>query len=428
MHYRAFFMLIVAAVLGASACGSSSPNPTSDILVESLPTCRDQRNCEWWAYNQSKLVRYGDNVVTYVIDNSTDGTTPYHFNLYQKQGDGPWTAGASLPTSRPGNLIVDADGAVHAFVFEAFDMAVNDSIGYLRHYTFATPGDITNYTEETVIDNDGTTETVNIRVGAAIGSDGTLYTGFGLNLGGDQQQSEVLYERAPGASGWTMSLAGTNLGHDFFYPYLLPLDGVDGGIAMFPIQDDLVTLGQPNIYQEMRYFQRAGDTWSSTLMDDLTGNALASTRRALEQGSDLYQAEDGSVHAVITEWIGSVAYQTSTMRHEVLKDGAWTIGAFDMPDGSCNWMRLFEIEGRMFTLCSTYDQSFIRAVGGTESLEIPFPSAITSAYPFLAAPRSGTARTEMFLDMTFVSGDENAYPNGPAFYVRIPKSDLAKLK
>ena len=421
-------LLAGGLVLVASACSSPLPVPTSDILIESLPSCRAQRNCEWWGYNQSKLVRFGDNVVTYVIDNSGAPGTPYNFTMYQKHGDGPWSAGASMPTSRPGNLVVDADGVVHAFVFEAYDMAVNDSVGFLRHYTFATPGDITNYTEETVVDNDGTTETVNIRVGAAIASDGTLYTGFGLNLDGTQQQSEVLYERAPGATEWTRSLAATNLGHDFYYPYLLPVDGVSGGIAMFPIQDDYVGQNLPNIYQQMRYFGRDNDTWSSTLIDDLTGNPLAATRPALEQGSDIYQAEDGSVHALITEWIGADAYNTSTMRHDVLKDGAWTIGALDMPDGSCNWMRLFEIEGRMFTVCSTYDRSFIRAVGGTESLEVPFPGPITGAYPFLASPRGGTSRAVAYLDMTFVSGDENAYPNGPAFYVRIPKADLALLK
>ena len=414
-------------MFGATACGSSSPVPTSDILIESLPTCSAQVNCEWWGYNQSKLIRHGDNVVTYVIDNGVPTGTPYKFIMYQKQGDGPWTAGASMPTSRPGNVIVDANGVVHAFVFEAFDMATNDSIGYLRHYTFATPGDITNYTEETVVDNDGTTETVNIRVGAAIGSDGTLYTGFGLNLGGADDQSEVLYERAPGATSWTMSLADTNLGHDFYYPYIQPLDGVTNGIAMFPIQDDYVGQNLPNIYQQMRYFDRDNEIWTSTVIDDLSANPLAPTRPALEQGSDIYQAEDGSVHAVVTEWIGANSYDTSAMRQYVDTDRVWTNDTLDMPDGSCNWMRLFEIEGRMFTLCSTYDQSFIRAVGGTESLEIPFPSAITGAYPFLAAPRGGTARTETYLDMTFVSGDESAYPNGPAFYVRIPKADLAKL-
>jgi len=428
---RAAPLCLLALLLLASACRSSATLP--GVLVEPLPNSVNQVDATWWGYNQTKIVRRGDRVVTYSIKNDVDAGAPLQFTLYQKLGDGPWIAGASLNTSRPGNLLVDAAGAIHALVFEAFDMTVNDSIGSLRHYTFANPDDITDFTEETAIDNDGGAETVNIRVGGAIGPDDALYAGFGLDQPAPLDQTEQLYQRAPGDSPWSASIAGTQLGHDFYYPYVLPLR--DGGVAQLAIQDDYVADAGPaygnqtsNIYQMVQYFGRSGGAWSQDSLIDLRGNALAAQRLALLQTSDFYQAEDGSIHAVTAEYLDpQQAYFTTTMRHDVLQSGAWTSGALPMPDGSCNWIRLFESGGRMFTLCQTYDSLYVRAVNGAVSAKIAFPGPITGGYPYLAAPRTGTLASESYIDIAVISGDVTAYPRGPAYYVRIPKASLSGI-
>ncbi len=425
---RAALLLALGLV---SACHSTVALP--GVLVEPLPGSVNQFNGTWWGYNQTKLVRRGNRVVTYVIKNDFPAGTPLEFALYQKLGDAPWTPGAALPTSRPGNLLVDAAGAIHALVFEAADMSTNDSVGALRHYTFAAPNDITAFTEETAIDNDGGDETVNIRVGGAIGPDDTLYAGFGLDVSTSEGQTEVLYQHATGDARWTRSLAGTRLGHDFYYAYLLPL--TDGGLAQLAIQDDLVEDAGPaygnrrsNRYQMVRYFEEHDSNWTQHALIDLSGDPLASQRLTLLQTSDFYQAEDGSVHVVTAEFLDpTVGSFTTSMRHDVLRNGAWSASSLAMPDGSCNWMRLFESGGRMFTLCQTWDSLFIRALNGATSAKIDFPGPILGGYPYLAAPRGGTRSDEGYLDIVVISGDSNSYPNGPAYYVRIPKASLLGL-
>ncbi len=65
--------------------------------------------------------------------------------LYTKKGDGNWVSGAGLPASRPGNILIDSSCALHALVFEATDVSINDSHGKLMHYKLsgACTGDIT---------------------------------------------------------------------------------------------------------------------------------------------------------------------------------------------------------------------------------------------------------------------------------------------
>ena len=112
---------MLLGLVAIAACHSYVALP--GVLVEPLPGSVNQFNGTWWGYNQTKLVRRGNRVVTYVIKNDVPAGTALEFTLYQKLGDGPWTAGASLPTSRPGNLLVDSAGAIHALVFEAANMA-----------------------------------------------------------------------------------------------------------------------------------------------------------------------------------------------------------------------------------------------------------------------------------------------------------------
>ncbi len=115
-------------------------------------------------------------------------------------------------------------------------------------------------------------------------------------------------------------------------------------------------------------------------------------------------------------------------RHDVRdKTGAWSHSAFPMADGSCNFIRLFEVDKRLMSLCQTYDKTFLRAVGGTKRFELGFPGPINAAYPFVTTPRGGTSPDETYLDVTFISGGSTEYPNAPAYYARIPKAILRLL-
>ena len=49
----------------------------------------------------SKVVRRGDLVFTYVIENDEAPSTYSVFRIYKKEGDGPWTAGGRLQHDPP---------------------------------------------------------------------------------------------------------------------------------------------------------------------------------------------------------------------------------------------------------------------------------------------------------------------------------------
>src|SRR3989338_6413886 len=171
-----------------AATPKPTPTPTQpakiQLFSEKIPGSKFRNpDSTWWGYNQTKIARFKDLVFTYVIENSDEDTaTSSLFTVYKKNGNNPWEKGASFSTSRPGNLLVDSLGTLHAFVFEPTDIKKNDSIGKLKHYYFldAKDGDIQNFKEELIVDNDGINETVNIRVGAAISKDDMIAVAFGL--------------------------------------------------------------------------------------------------------------------------------------------------------------------------------------------------------------------------------------------------------
>src|SRR3989344_4267079 len=158
--------------------------PKSGVFVEKIKGSKfHSPDATWWGYNQSKIVRFKNKVFTYYIENDDDSNkTTSKFVILKKDGEKPWEKGAMFPTSRPGNLLIDSKGVLHAFVFEPFDVKTNDSWGKISHYWFpnSAKGDIKNFKQELVVDNDGKSETANIRVGAAIGQDDTMAISFGL--------------------------------------------------------------------------------------------------------------------------------------------------------------------------------------------------------------------------------------------------------
>ncbi|MCA9582518.1 MAG: hypothetical protein KC416_12035, partial [Myxococcales bacterium] len=278
---------------------AGSPAEDTTPFAEPIDGSTHHFNATWWGYNMGKITRRGSRVYTYFVDNDKKAGDPFDFVIMMKEGDGTWQEGARLPTSRPGNILVDSKGRLHAFVFEAFDMSGNDSWGYLRHYTFPFVGDINNHLVETVVDNDGTTETVNIRAGAAVGPGDRMTVGWGLWLPDGKDQSIETYDWTPGTNEWTRSIGFTNLGHDFYYPYML---AHADGATMLSIQDDFVAPNEGNIYQIVDAFTRTGTTWSRDNLVDRTGHELAATRRALLETSDLYEDSKGVTHAIVKEF------------------------------------------------------------------------------------------------------------------------------
>ena len=268
----------------ATSVDASALDP---IFTEAIPGSLNRSpDGTWWGYHQSKVVRNGSLVFMYVVENDNDAKTPSIMRIYKKDGTGAWTSGVGFACSRPGNLLLDSSGVLHAFVFEPTTLETNDSIGKLKHYWFpsASTGDITTNLQETIVDNQGTLETVNIRVGAAIGTNDTMAVAFGLYTVASGH-TEQLYSKAKSDTSWTKSIAGTNQGHDFFYPFVLV---TSSGFNLLPIQDDLVQATNSNLYQMIRHYEQKAGTWSYEDIVDLRTHPQASTKDRLLEQSDLF--------------------------------------------------------------------------------------------------------------------------------------------
>jgi len=423
--------LAIAIVLLGSCSDGADPTDLPDDKPETLAALIDRLpgslsfipDGTWWGYNMSKIVRSGNRVFTYVIENDDNPSTHSTFRIHMKEGTREWTAGAGFATSRPGNLLMDSNGALHAFVFEATDIGLNDSLGKLLHYTLAGAdvGDISSFTSEVVVDHMGGNETVNIRVGAAISADDQMVIAFGLATDADGPTEQVLTKTVGGA-GWTQEAAGTQLGHDFYYPFVAV--NSTGTTSVLPVQDDFEGEGNQNTYQIIRYFEGSGSTWSAENVVDHTSHDLAATRPGLVEQSDLYVDASDRVHILYKEYLGTNAGLISSINHLTGSLGSWTTSTIEPGPLNLNWVKMIEVGSTTYLIASSYFRLYIMNETATTYREIVLPADMSGIYLYVAGRQGGTSDTEQFLDMLLLNGDEFNYPDAPNYYVRIDKADL----
>jgi len=401
------------------------------VFSEQIPGSKNHGpNGTWWGYNQSKIVRYGSTVYMYVVENENidnnpnpNATNPSKIAIYRKEGEGAWQKGTSFNTSRPGNILMDSEGIVHLIVFEpTYTLpSENGSYGRLKHYWFPNckTGDITSFQQEVIVDNDGFSqgETVNIRVGASIGADDLIAVSYGLN-----KSHIVRYKEKNGIKWWQES-AGTALGSDYYYPYVVV---TDFGIGILAVQDDWVGPNLPNLYQKSRYFEKRSGSWTSSDIINLQSHSLAQTRPQLVDNSDIYQDAGKLVSTIyLTKLNPSDKYQNSFI-HGTRSGNAWTNQTLTTTDEKTNWVRMIEVGGQMYYICTTWDKVYIKKGVSGEYKRLNVPK-IEGIYPYLAAPRSGTKPSESYIDLLLLCGSSDSYPNAKNYYVRIAKSELAKI-
>jgi hypothetical protein len=376
----------------------------------------------WWGYNQSKIARYGDTVFTYVVHNDNDPATKSLMTLYKKVGEGPWEQGASMPCSRPGNILMDSIGGLHALVLNPKDVLANDSLGSLEYYYFpmAGDGDIDTFNHTTVIPSPGNNgnETVNIRIGASIGRDDTIALAFGLGT------TEQFYYKKKSATEWNHFVAGENLGHNFYYPYPLV---TNDGYAILAIQDDYVEIdGQAhNPYHIAAYFQGDENGWSHKFLLDNTQSSQALTHSQWQTVdiSDLYLDADDGTHLILQD---RVAEKWLHYR-KTHADSDWTITTIDTGSWKgINWVRLIEIEGTLYYFMNSWNQVRLMNSNTKKMVKLDLESLagkrqVEGMYPYVASPRTGTSAASKFVDILLLNGSSDAYPNGSNYYLKIAK-------
>lgn len=407
--------------------------PQEDLFFETIPgSAFHSPDGTWWGYNQSKIVRFGDTVFTYVIENIDESNqTLSNFVVYAKIGDAPWQKGTSFVTSRPGNMLIDSKGVLHAFVFLPTDVVRNDSIGSLMHYWFpnASFGDIATHKKEIVVAAESGIETANIRVGAAIGNDDTMAIGFGLTTfnplyGG---HSEHVYVKKPDESAWKHLIAGEHLGHDLYYPFVLA--GEDNHFSLLPVQDDFQDDGNPNtydnVYQKIYFFEYADGAWKHEVIVDHTNHELASTRPRLVEQSDLFEDSSGTIHVLYKEFFDPTnAWQTTKMWHLVKQKNGWQRNEVAIQNIGINWVRLFEADGRLYYLGTSWDKAFVMRVGENHWTKLSVPTGAKGIYPYVATQKSDTRAAERYIDVLLLTGEQRSYADSAHYYVRIPKTTL----
>jgi len=436
---RTLFLSISIAVLIVFAIGlifyqGMSPaisilTPGPRILVEEIPGSKfHSPDGTWWGYNQSKIVRFQDNVFSYFIDNNDESSkTVSQFTILKKHGDDAWERGPSFPTSRPGNILVDSTGVLHAFVFEPVNAARNDSWGQLVHYTFphAATGDITTFTQEIVIDNTGRQETVNIRLGAAISEDDTMALGFGLPFGVPPYagQSEHLYFKKPHELKWQHLVAGQKLGHDFYYPFVV---ATKNEFYLLPVQDDFADDGNPatydNMYQKINLFSFAGGQWSNTPIADLSNHPLAKKRPRLLEQEDLFMDAQGTLHVIYKEFLDpQYSYKVTAHRHVQINSKGKQETTINLGRDDINWIRLFEVQGELHYFANTFDSYYWAKVSKNELSKLDIPSDARGMYPYIAKVHSGLHEGKN-IDVLLLAADSKMYEDGAQknYYLRIP--------
>lgn len=413
-------------------------NSELQIFYEKIPgSTFHGPDATWWGYNQSKIVRFNNLVFMYVIENIDDkNTTTSPFVIYKKEGDFPWEKGASFTTSRPGNIVIDSKGILHAFVFEPVDVAKNDSWGKLKHYWFphAAKGDITNYQEEIVINNNGTNETVNIRIGAAVGLDDTLAFAFGMGKFNILYKdfSEHLYIKKPTDTKWTHLIAGEELGHEYYYPFVWM---GNNEYYLLPVQDDYngqgtPALPYPNIYQKIMYFVYKNGEWNRELIADLSNHPLAKSRPRLLEQEDLYLDKKGTMHILYKEFLDSNTQWGATHVHIAKNPQGSSETRIVQEKDNLNWIRLFEVNDTLYYLFVYHNSAYVKRAGTETLVKLSLPSDARGMYPYIATSRGGTRESKEYVDILFLAADQYDYRDGTNvnYYIRIPKSELVKFK
>lgn len=435
-----FLIIILFAIVFFSGyqflSQKNSKSPITQIqsektLIEKISGSKfHSPDATWWGYNQSKIVRYKNKVFSYYILNEDDSNkTASKFVVIKKDGDNPWEEGAFFPTSRPGNVLIDSKGVLHAFVFDPSDVSTNDSWGKIIHYFFpnSAEGDIKNYKQEVVVDNDGKSETANIRVGAAIGADDTMAISFGLTKYNPlyKEQSEHIYFKKPDEEKWNHTFTD-NLPHDYFYPFTL----VSGNtFYLLPIQDDFTGQGNPNIYQKILFMEVKDNVWQQELIADLSNHPLAKTKPRLLEQEYLYEDKDGNIHIIYKEFLDERNNFAPTVHWHVtgkLGDFKSEKILFERP--GVNWVRIVEVDNKLYYLITTFGELYISPVDKIKLTKIDTPEDSKNNYLYVSASKSGSKESD-YVDILLLGADKIFFEEGKItnYYIRIPKEIFTNI-
>lgn len=286
------------------------------------------------------------------------------------------------------------------------------------------------------MDNDGKSETANIRVGAAIGKDDTMAISFGLTKFNPlyKEQSEHIYFKKPDEQRWN-HIFTDGLSHDYFYPFTLVSKDY---FYLLPIQDDFTGAGNPNIYQKILFMQVKDNNWQSEVVADLSTHPLAKTRPRLLEQEDLFEdkqslpsedGKDGNIHIIYKQFLDPKNDFAATVHwHLSGKLGNFKSEQIKLEKPGVNWIRMLEVEGKLYYLITTFGEVFISPVEKINLTKLNIPEDAKNNYPYLATSKNGSTEGD-YIDLLLLGADRKLFEEGQItnYYIRLPKSAFTKL-
>jgi hypothetical protein len=439
MKLRILPALLIFTTVSLSSCrnelGGSLTNGRYGASIESLTTEQlpssntHAPNSTWWGYNMSKIVRHGSNVYYGIIqDDSGLRNTNANFNIYKKPDGAEPVLVASLITSRPGNVLVDHLGRLHAIIFEAHSVSVNDSIGSLVHYQYDDVESDDFTLSSRIVVNEAVNpyqEVVNIRLGATTNNLGHLAVAHGLYsdpISGTR--AKYLYTKSPTGAWVTNKLTG--LDHEFYYPFVVYDDY--GKASLLPVQDDYVAGNPPfNRYYIVPFMTFEAGTWNSVRLADYSQHPLAISdqRPQLTEQSELFETTTGELVAIYkdkrsnrhTFRVRTISTSGAVSSESTLD---WAIGM--------NWLRAFEIEGELYYLALSWESAFIAKASSGVVKKVNLPGLKKGVYPYTSAGRGGASRNALTtIDFLMISGASSSYPSPGTQLYQMPKESIKSL-
>lgn len=428
-------ILILIATLGISfyMFFFVTLNPSEiEFEIINLPKSPIQNtNGTWWGYNKGKLVRSGDTVYSYYIDNASlssgepNAENPSRVVLLKIAPDLSVVEFDSLWTSRTPALCVDSKGRLLVANFEPTSINDNGTEGNLMLYTYTfDKNDEFKKVEETVILRTREGPPVNFRYGMAIDDKDNLMIAFGTRLFEQNQENKVVlaYVKSAFDQSWTVHRLAEDLEEDNYYTYPL-INGLDD-LRALNVQDacfpEMTEFDYPCFYQHVRYYENG----LSPKIVDYSHLDIAENRPQLIEHTGFHLASDGNIHIMTRAWIDDPpnSYK-STFDYFIGDVEQLDKQSTEYLSSGFNWLRFFELNGNVFMVGTTFDKvGIIDPINqATYWLDIP-KSEIRAAYLFTNAKRTGSD-TDEYLDLYLVPGSKQFY-NHSAKYIRI---DLEKL-
>lgn len=387
----------------------------ADVQLRRLPASRWHANGSWWGYHQTKLARDGDTAFVAILDNDVDAGEPYEVRVLRVGTD--VVDLARLPASRPGQLLLAGED-LHAVVFEAGNMASDPSSGGLRSYAIARDGSGSTMSKVAPVSN--------IRFGATVLPDGDGLVVWTESVG--LQYGVRLRRAAPGAplTEWP-EVALLPTGTNFQYPYVVG-DGTRALVAA--VENEHEDDGLGNRYQQVLLWQ--AELGSSSAPEEVTvidqrGHPLAASRRRLLEVSDLYLDAGGAAYLLVKTFDDPFDPNRASLAYRVKPDAASPWGPPTPLGYRCDWGRFMEVPGsaQPIVACSGYASLHFRTLDGSREIELRVPPRLVGAYPYVAAPRTGTAVDEPLVDLLLIAGTASSYPEGPTVLATVARAALA---